>query len=201
MSTSAVQVTAPAQGEAKAGWKPFRLRPQPFFDDKNRAFWILQSAGWAGYFFLRTLSGIANNFGLSLVIHITLLTATGCVEGGSLAISAGAPVTSAVRGRITNCGRAVSNASVLLLVQQDLQGQTRPVDTRIGPVTTTGDGGYAFHVSASFAVPGPASMQLEVTADGRTDEIEGGTLEFRLGTPARDTARFDVDLGNRRRAC
>ncbi|HYI41036.1 MAG TPA: histidine kinase [Allosphingosinicella sp.] len=38
---------------------------------------MLQSAGWAGYFFLRTLSGIANNFGFSLVIHITLLTATG----------------------------------------------------------------------------------------------------------------------------
>ena len=32
---------------------------QPFFDDKNRAFWILQSIGWSGYFFLRTLSGFA----------------------------------------------------------------------------------------------------------------------------------------------
>ncbi len=54
-----------------------RLQEQPFFDDKNRAFWILQSSGWAGYFFLRTLSGIANNFGFSLVIHIALLTGTG----------------------------------------------------------------------------------------------------------------------------
>jgi len=125
-----------------------------------------------------------------------------CVaEGGSLAISAGAPVTAAVRGHITNCGEAVSNASVLLVVQQDLQGQARPVDTQIGPVTTTQDGAYAFHISPSFAVPGPANMQLEVTTGGTTDEIEGGTLEFRMGTPARDTARFDVDLGNRRRAC
>ena len=33
---------------------------RPFFDDKNRAFWILQSIGWSGYFFLRTLSGFAN---------------------------------------------------------------------------------------------------------------------------------------------
>ena len=32
---------------------------QPFFDDKNRAFWILQSIGWSGYFFLRTISGFA----------------------------------------------------------------------------------------------------------------------------------------------
>ena len=78
MSTNAVQASAGAPRPASAGgWKPFRLQQQPFFEDKNRAFWILQSAGWAGYFFLRTLSGIANNFGFSLVIHITLLTATG----------------------------------------------------------------------------------------------------------------------------
>jgi sensor histidine kinase YesM len=76
VSTSAVQANTAGSREA-AGWKPFRLQQQPFFEDKNRAFWILQSAGWAGYFFLRTLSGIANNFGFSLVIHITLLTATG----------------------------------------------------------------------------------------------------------------------------
>ena len=34
---------------------------QPFFDDKNRAFWILQSIGWSGYFFLRSLSGFAGD--------------------------------------------------------------------------------------------------------------------------------------------
>jgi two-component system LytT family sensor kinase len=33
---------------------------RPFFDDKNRAFWILQTIGWSGYFFLRSLSGFAN---------------------------------------------------------------------------------------------------------------------------------------------
>jgi sensor histidine kinase YesM len=57
--------------------KPFGLQQQPFFQDKNRAFWILQSAGWAGYFVLRTLSGIANAMGWSFVIHTALLTATG----------------------------------------------------------------------------------------------------------------------------
>jgi sensor histidine kinase YesM len=77
VSTSAVQVTAPAPREANRGWKPFRLRQQPFFDDKNRAFWVLQSAGWAGYFILRTLSGIANQMGWSYIIHTGLLTATG----------------------------------------------------------------------------------------------------------------------------
>ena len=50
----------------RPGWKPVRLQQQPFFEDKNRAFWILQSAGWAGYFILRTLSGIANSDGLEL---------------------------------------------------------------------------------------------------------------------------------------
>jgi sensor histidine kinase YesM len=50
---------------------------QPFFDDKNRAFWILQTIGWSGYFFLRSLSGIANNLGWMLLVHTLLLTATG----------------------------------------------------------------------------------------------------------------------------
>src|SRR5438046_7568556 len=47
---------------------------RPFFDDKNRAFWVLQSIGWGGYFFLRTLSGIANNLGWMLLVHTLLLT-------------------------------------------------------------------------------------------------------------------------------
>ncbi|WP_308517962.1 sensor histidine kinase [Sphingomonas flavescens] len=50
---------------------------RPFFDDKNRAFWILQSIGWGGYLFLRTLSGFANNLGWILLVHTLLLTATG----------------------------------------------------------------------------------------------------------------------------
>ena len=50
---------------------------QPFFDDKNRAFWILQSIGWSGYFFLRTISGFANNKSWIFVVHTLLLTATG----------------------------------------------------------------------------------------------------------------------------
>jgi sensor histidine kinase YesM len=78
VSTSAVQAKAPATRDAgQVGWRPFRLGQQPFFEDKNRAFWLLQSVGWGGYFSLRTLSGIANNFGLELILHIALLTATG----------------------------------------------------------------------------------------------------------------------------
>src|SRR5689334_22179415 len=50
---------------------------RPFFDDKNRAFWILQSIGWVGYFFLRSLSGFANSMGWMFLVHTLLLTATG----------------------------------------------------------------------------------------------------------------------------
>jgi len=77
VSTNAIQAAASAHRAPSGGWKPFRLGQQPFFEDKNRAFWILQSAGWAGYFILRTLSGIANAMGWSFVLHTGLLTATG----------------------------------------------------------------------------------------------------------------------------
>ncbi len=77
MSTNAVQVTTPAQSEVARDWKPVGLRQQPFFEDKNRAFWILQSMGWGGYFVLRTLSGLANAMAWSYVLHTVLLTATG----------------------------------------------------------------------------------------------------------------------------
>jgi len=78
-SNSAVQIAEPAPLSApgRRRWRPLRLRRQPFFEDKNRAFWLLQSAGWAGYFVLRTLSGIANSMGWFYVVHTALLTATG----------------------------------------------------------------------------------------------------------------------------
>ena len=86
MASSSVQISPPAPVEPDASpnarvatknWGPLRIRQEPFFEDKNRAFWILQSAGWAGYFLLRTLSGIANAMEWSFAIHIALLTATG----------------------------------------------------------------------------------------------------------------------------
>ncbi len=53
------------------------LSTRPFFGDKNRAFWILQSAGWSGYFVLRALGGIANAMGWLFVVPTALTTATG----------------------------------------------------------------------------------------------------------------------------
>ena len=50
---------------------------RPFFEDKDRAFWILQTGGWVGYFSLRALSGFANGMPAILIVHIAILTATG----------------------------------------------------------------------------------------------------------------------------
>jgi signal transduction histidine kinase len=82
VASSSVQISPPAPASRNAAvgtnsWGPLRIGQEPFFEDKNRAFWILQSAGWAGYFVLRTLSGIANAMEWSFAIHIALLTATG----------------------------------------------------------------------------------------------------------------------------
>jgi len=53
------------------------LGSKPFFDDKNRAFWMLQSFGWAGYFVLRALGGLANAMGFLFIVPTALSTATG----------------------------------------------------------------------------------------------------------------------------
>ncbi len=51
--------------------------PAAFFDDKNRAFWMLQGAGWTGYLLLRLTSGIANGLGLPFLIQVLVSAATG----------------------------------------------------------------------------------------------------------------------------
>jgi hypothetical protein len=128
--------------------------------------------------------------------------ALGCVEGGFLAISAGAPVTAAVQGTITDCGIPIAGADVELRVQQNQPGQARPVDARIGPVTTSGEGRYLIEVAPAFAVPGPANVQLRVTPEGgATQQVAAGTLELRMGRPARDTMHLNIDLGQERGAC
>lgn len=53
------------------------LTSKPFFIDKNRVFWILQSVGWSGYFSLRALGGIANNMGPLFILQTAIATATG----------------------------------------------------------------------------------------------------------------------------
>ena len=41
---------------------------RPFFEDKSRAFWILQAAGWSGYLLLRSVVSISNGFAVERII-------------------------------------------------------------------------------------------------------------------------------------
>ena len=50
---------------------------KPFFQDKNRAFWMLQGIGWGGAFLLRTVTGFANGQPLSFLIPVLISTVTG----------------------------------------------------------------------------------------------------------------------------
>jgi hypothetical protein len=48
--------------------QPAALVSRPFFEDKNRAFWMLQAAGWSGYLLLRSVSSISNGFAVEGII-------------------------------------------------------------------------------------------------------------------------------------
>ena len=41
---------------------------RPFFEQKSRAFWMLQAAGWSGYLLLRTVAGVSNNFSIQATL-------------------------------------------------------------------------------------------------------------------------------------
>ncbi|MFM6854700.1 MAG: sensor histidine kinase [Sphingopyxis sp.] len=51
--------------------------PQPFFEDKVRAFWTLQTMGWIGWFFLRGASGMANGQDLYFLVPLLVSAITG----------------------------------------------------------------------------------------------------------------------------
>ncbi len=53
------------------------LRSQPFFDDKNRAFWTLQSVGWTFYLLLRLANAVGSDSGMSALVHALVSAATG----------------------------------------------------------------------------------------------------------------------------
>ncbi len=53
------------------------LQAEPFFADKNRAFWNLQTVGWLGAFLLRASSTVANGQPLSSLVPVLISTVTG----------------------------------------------------------------------------------------------------------------------------
>jgi two-component system, LytTR family, sensor kinase len=53
------------------------LGDEPFFSDKNRAFWNLHSAGWGGVTALYAVTGIANNQPLGFLLPVLVSAVTG----------------------------------------------------------------------------------------------------------------------------
>lgn len=53
------------------------FRPTPFFENKNRAFWNLQFAGWTGAVLLRSIQGISNGQSASYIILMLIVGVTG----------------------------------------------------------------------------------------------------------------------------
>ncbi len=54
---------------ATPGSAPFA---RPFFEDKARAFWMLQAAGWTGYLLLRTVSTLSNSPSIQTIVPIII---------------------------------------------------------------------------------------------------------------------------------
>ncbi len=50
---------------------------RPFFEQKNRAFWILQAAGWSGYLVLRSVSSISNGLPLTILVSVVISSILG----------------------------------------------------------------------------------------------------------------------------
>jgi len=63
-------MSAPSPPGAQPGPK-LGIFSRPFFEEKNRAFWMLQAAGWSGYLVLRSVSSFNN--GLEIVALIAIV--------------------------------------------------------------------------------------------------------------------------------
>ncbi|MGH6616625.1 sensor histidine kinase [Sphingomonas sp.] len=50
---------------------------RPFFEEKSRAFWTLQAAGWTGYLILRSVSSISNGPSLDVLIPVIIESIVG----------------------------------------------------------------------------------------------------------------------------
>jgi sensor histidine kinase YesM len=50
---------------------------RPFFEEKSRAFWTLQAAGWTGYLILRSVSSISNGPSLDVIIPVIIESIVG----------------------------------------------------------------------------------------------------------------------------
>jgi signal transduction histidine kinase len=71
MATISPLVPAPADSpltvQKHRFWRP-AIFSRPFFEDKSRAFWMLQGVGWGGYLLLRSVSSVSNGAPMSALI-------------------------------------------------------------------------------------------------------------------------------------
>lgn len=54
------------------GARATALNVRPFFENKSRAFWTLQAAGWSGYLLLRGVSAISAGLSLDAIIPVVI---------------------------------------------------------------------------------------------------------------------------------
>ena len=50
---------------------------RPFFENKGRAFWRLQAAGWTGYLILRSVSSVSNGPSLDVIVPVMIESIVG----------------------------------------------------------------------------------------------------------------------------
>ena len=67
--------TVVSQGVSLAPERPLFVRP--FFEDKSRAFWKLQAAGWTGYLVLRSVSSLSVSFTLKSIVPVIIESIVG----------------------------------------------------------------------------------------------------------------------------
>ena len=53
------------------------LNVRPFFENKARAFWMLQAVGWSGYLLLRGLSSVSSGVTLESIVPVVINTIVG----------------------------------------------------------------------------------------------------------------------------
>jgi two-component system LytT family sensor kinase len=70
--------SASGQGAVNRGtMSMLPFRPTPFFADKNRAFWWLQTIGWGGALLMRSATALANDVSLDFLVLVVIATITG----------------------------------------------------------------------------------------------------------------------------
>ena len=89
ISRPAAASPRPASGRMAATVAMLPIRPAPFFEDKNRAFWRLQLLGWGGAAVLRGMTSIANERPVTFLVVVLISAITGFSASTVLSVAYG----------------------------------------------------------------------------------------------------------------